>query len=208
MNSEAVFDAASAFLERASERPKSRELPELARMLSNEDVIWEVMGCGLSSGRSEERPARLASLQRLARWHERQSEYVAEYEIRAYLVWPLLQVLGWSEQCVKFEYRYRDLVVFEEPLMYEQPAPRCRLIGETEAMFSGLTGAQGQAWHYAEEDDCGMVMITDGVRYLVEWKADGAKESAYLNLLRLLDRHPYDEPIAGAPKVLSKLLKG
>jgi hypothetical protein len=56
------------------------------------------MSLGISSERSELLFRRLQTLQRLASWYENKSSYVSEHEIRAYLVWPLLQVLGWSEQ--------------------------------------------------------------------------------------------------------------
>ena len=69
---------------------------------------------------SEELFNRLVTLQRLAEWYYLESGNVSEHEARAYLVWPLLQVLGWSEQCVKFEWRARenkklDLALMEKP---------------------------------------------------------------------------------------------
>ena len=67
--------------------------------------IDELMDEGLSSSRSEELSRRLSTLQRLANWYYERSGNISEHEIRAYLVWPLLQVLGWSEQCVKFEWK-------------------------------------------------------------------------------------------------------
>jgi hypothetical protein len=177
--------------------------------MDNENVIDQLMAYGLSSARSEELAARFQMLQRLARWYQINSPDVSEHEIRAYLVWPLLQVLGWSEQCVKYEYQGRDLVLFRSPPIKEGSEHSPFAIGETKKMFSGLASALEQAREYARKDKCTIVLATDGVRYLLEHKTpERSTKLAYMNLLKLRDRHPYDDDIEGAPSVLRFLLKG
>ena len=120
-------------------------LPEPAEVLTNEDLISELVDEGLSFARSEELSNRLNTLQRLADWYYQESGRISEHEIRAYLVWPLLQVLGWSEQCVKFEWINLDLALLEKTYTEDNQNQIPIVIGETKRLFSGLSLARKQA---------------------------------------------------------------
>jgi hypothetical protein len=144
----------------------------------------------------------------LADWYYYTSADISEHEIRAYLVWPLLQVLGWSEQCVKFEWKNLDLALMKKPYTEDTKNQIPVIIGETKRLFSGLTMVRSQAENYAKKHGCNSVLITDGVRYMIHERDDnGSIASMYMNLLKLRDRHPYWEDIKGADELLTRLLK-
>lgn len=203
--SDEVKNKARALIEGSTQPRDKKILPEPAKALNNEDVIAHAMNLGISSYRSEELAIRLQGLQRLANWYQTKSAYVSEHEIRAYLVWPLLQVLGWSEQCVKFEFSRRDIVIYHQPLKHGADHKKPFLIGETKQLFSGLQPALEKAEDYGNQWQYNpTVLATDGIRYLLKTKEDNR---AYMNLLKLRDRHPYDADIKGAPEVLRYLLR-
>jgi len=127
-------------------------LPEPAEVLTNEDLISELADEGLSSARSEELSNRLNTLQRLADWYYQESGRISEHEIRVHLVWPLLQVLGWSEQCVKFEWKNLDLALLEKPYTEDNQNQIPIVIGETKRLFSGLSLARKQAEDSLKKD--------------------------------------------------------
>lgn len=207
VHSKKVIKKAKAFLKKSKKVKKIKNLPEPAEALKNKDVVEHLMNYGISSSRSEELSSRLQSLQRLASWYYYESASISEHEIRAYLVWPLLQFLGWSEQCVKFEWKSLDLALFMKPVNYDTKDQTPIVIRETKRLYSGLTTATDQANEYAEKYCCNKIMVTDGVRYFLSEYERGEVTSMYMNLLKLRDRHPYYEEIKGANEMLTRLLK-
>jgi len=93
--------------------------------------------------------------------------YISEHEIRAYLVWPLLHVLGWSEQCIKFEWNHLELALLEKPYTEENKDQIPIIIGETKRLFSGLFEARKQAEDCAKEHGMKSVLVTDGGQYML-----------------------------------------
>lgn len=205
--SEKTIKCAKIFIKTAQKVKKKRKLPEPANELENDDIISHLINHGLSSTRSEQLSDRLQTLQRLAQWYYYESSTVSEYEVRAYLVWPLLQVLGWSEQCVKIEWKKLDLALFHKPYVKKTEDQIPYVVGETKRLFSGLSWATKQAEDYAKDRGCKNIMVTDGIRYMLHTITKRKRTSMYMNLLKLRDRHPYYKEIKGANDLLTKLLK-
>lgn len=203
---------AKRFLKNAKKQ-KTRPLSPPADVLTNKDLIYSLIAEGMSSRNSEELSNRLVTLQRLAEWYYLESGNVSEHEARAYLVWPLLQALGWSEQCVKFEWRARELKILDLALMKtpysednEDQIPI--IIGETKKLHYGLHLAYQQAEKYAIDNNVKSILITDGIRYHLH-KNLGKKnyKEMYMNILKLRNAHPYDNKILGADDLLINLLR-
>ena len=207
VNKPATIKAAKKFLKNATKQ-KPRKLPPAADVLTNSDLINRLIAEGMSSLNSEELSKRLATLQRLAEWYYMESGSVSEHEARAYLVWPLLQVLGWSEQCVKFEWKHFDLALMKKPFSEDNEKQIPVIIGETKKLHYGLHLAYKQAEKYAIDNNVKSILITDGIRYHLH-KNLGTKnhKEMYMNILKLRNAHPYDNTILGADNLLINLLR-
>jgi len=123
---------------------------------------------------------------RLTHWYYEHDRAVLEHEIRAFLVLPLLQALGWSEQCMKLEYGRSDVALFSRPFRaIDPPAPE--MILEAKTFVNGLSYTHDQAKAYGSKfPACQRFVTTNGFRYRTyERQGDALTATGYVNLLRL-----------------------
>lgn len=148
----------------------------------------------------------IGRLRRLARWYGSHGDQVGEHEIRTFLIVPLLLALGWAEQRIKIELNHLDITLFDEPYFSEaEPS----VIVESKRLYEGLgAGPEDQVQRYAlDYPKCRKLVVSDGFRYrLLERNRRVWKPSAYANLLKLRQRHPYRPEIAGAGELFLGLL--
>jgi hypothetical protein len=132
---------------------------------------------------------------RFYREHGEESDRPGEHEIVAYMVLPLLQALGWSEQLLAVEWHKVDLAVFNTT---PTTADSCRLVCETKHMGHGLQDILEQATGYCESLElkkCRKILLTQGGRfYLYERVAGSGKgvdfrPTGYVNLERIRTDH-------------------
>ncbi|MDA1347485.1 MAG: hypothetical protein O3A47_01230 [Chloroflexi bacterium] len=120
---------------------------------------------------------------------------------------PILLAIGWSEQRIKIEWKRTDLALFRD--VYQRGAEP-DLILESKRMREGLGYAERQVARYAREfPGCQRLIASDGIRYQLYRRGDPNgkwKFTAYMNLLKLRDRHPYLEDISGASDLGTELM--
>lgn len=186
---------------------RSRPLPPAALEITAADRIISILiEDGLPAGQAETIVNTIWKVRRVAGWYQDHKGDVSEHEIRSFVIIPLLLALGWAEQRIKIEWRHRDIALFDRP--YTAHA-QLQILVESKRIDGDLgVRAAAQVARYAHGyPTCRQLLITDGIRYkLSEQSEDGWAPVAYINLLRLLDRHPYLEGVAGAPVLLRRLL--
>jgi type I site-specific restriction endonuclease len=203
-------------------RHTTKKIPEEAKSVDAEKLIKDLIDEGLSSGQAESVVAAFRRVRRLGGWYndhwkerEDAKEDISEHETRTFLIVPFLLALGWPEQRLKIEWRYKkekeekkkvDIAFFRENYSYKGEKPF--MILESKGLDKPLFEAEGQAKEYAKSiTDCRKFITSDGIRYvLYEEENDEWTTKAYLNLLDPLDRHPYDTEIGGASELLKQLL--
>ena len=131
-------------------------------------------------------------LSRIARWYQKTGK-PSEAETVAYLVIPLLRVLGWTPQKMALQWRQIDVALFSAlPRAEEQLS----VVVEAKKMDESCLTARSQAQSYAESggrSTCRRLIVTDGLRYGVYLKKDGVfpeHPAAYLNLTRMRTEYP------------------
>jgi hypothetical protein len=182
-----------------------------AREIDDEVLIKHLIEHGLSSGQAEEVMNAFWRIRRLGRWYEDHweeredaSEEISEYETRAFLIVPLLLALGWPEQRLKMEWKRVDIALFEKNY---SPGNSPTMIIESKKLGNPLGEALVQAEGYADGFKHEELIVSNGIRYLLLVKVNGKWiKKAHLNMLKLLDTHPYDARIEGAPQLLTHLL--
>lgn len=123
---------------------------------------------------------------RLTHWYYEHDRAVLEHEIRAFLVLPLLQALGWSEQCTKLEYGRSDVALFNTPFRAKTP-PTPEVILEAKTFGNGLAYTADQTKTYGMKfPTCQRFVTTNGFRYR-SYARQGEElvATGYVNLLRL-----------------------
>ncbi len=131
----------------------------------------------------------IGELTRIAKWY-RSSVMPSEHETVAYIVVPLLRALGWTPQRMAIEWNHVDVALFER---LPRADDSLMVVVEAKKMDRSCLSAVSQAMSYARtRRQCCRLIVTDGMRYGVYVRDDGAepfKLHAYLNLTRL--RHDY-----------------
>lgn len=188
---------------------ETRPLPPAAGELEDEALIGRLIDGGVASGRAVEVQQTIWRIRRLARWYARRADWVSEHEIRTFLIVPLLLALGWPEQRINIEYEHADIALWDRT--FDQDDAQLRTVIETKKLWIGLDGAPvEQAKRYAARyDHCDHLVVSDGFRYkLLTLDRDSGQwtGTAYANLLKLRDRHPTDEFVAGAGDLFVSLL--
>ena len=185
----------------------SRPLPPPAEPIKDpERLIMILIEEGLPTGQAESIAQTLWKVRRLAIWYRHWGAEISEHEIRSFVIVPLLLALGWAEQRIKIEWNHRDIALFDWPY---GPAAQLQALVESKRLDGDLGDkAANQAARYAlDHATCRQLLITDGFRYKLSRRVDDEwTPVAYINLLKLLDRHPYLEQIAGAQEFLPSLL--
>ncbi|NLW16484.1 MAG: type I restriction enzyme HsdR N-terminal domain-containing protein [Firmicutes bacterium] len=168
---------------------------------------------GFRVGAADELATTINRVTLLADWYQREGQDVLEHEIRTFLVIPLLLALGWSEQRLKVEHKRIDIACFDRPYNKnncKSDLVKCTMLVETKAPRTGLHYVVNQARAYAESyDSCNKLVVTDGIRYNIFLKENGAwpaRPYAYLNLADMREHHRYDSSIKGAIEAFTLLL--
>lgn len=191
--------------------PKEKIPLPVTSEIDDEVLIRYLIEHGLSSGQAEEVIHAFWRIRRLGRWYEDHweeredaGEDISEHETRTFLIVPLLLALGWPEQRLKIEWKRLDIAFFKENY---KPRDNPVMILESKKLGDPLGYALEQAENYAEKYNHKKLVVSNGIRYLLlEKKNDKWVKKAHLNLLKLLDRHPYDTEVKGAPQLLTQLL--
>lgn len=187
----------------------SEEIPPPAGAISDEDLVEHLIGNGLRPGDAETVIHTIWRVRRLARWYEKHGEDLGEHEIRTFLIVPILLALGWSEQKMKIEWRNTDLSLFSH--IYSRGDEPCMIV-ESKRMGEGLDYAERQVVKYAHDfPSCRHIIVSDGIRYNLYIRQDNQWDmkqdfKAYMNLLKLKDRHPYLVNVKGAPDLFINLM--
>jgi len=204
VNKMEAVDMAKRLLEEG-EKPESKEIPPTARTISDEDLVESLIENGLRPADSERVIETIWRVRRLARWYARYGRDLSEHETRTFLIIPVLLASGWSEQRVKIEWKNIDIAFFQE--IYKSSAQPCMIL-ESKRMGEGLRYAERQAEKYAKlYPDCLRLVVSDGICYRLHQKEDSKwVEKAYMNLLKLKDRHPYKSHIEGAAHLFINLM--
>jgi hypothetical protein len=202
-----------------------RDLEEVDLVEIQSHLISE----GLESEFAENFVDNLEQIQSVAdRYFE--SEYknwpdIQEDEVRAFLVVPLLQALGWDERRIRLELtpsklgvesgKRIDIACFSRP--YEagkKDANRgnCTFLIEVKRFSSGVTSdAPDQVKKYAEGiPGCQMVMVSNGYCYKAFIREDDGNfpdtPSAYLNIRKPSRNFPLNDDVQGCLELLRLML--
>lgn len=196
---------AASLFEQLQDRPVE-ELPVAAGEVTDDHLVERLIDHGVPAERAEIITSTIWRVRRLASWYQRRGDEIGEHEIRTFLIVPLLLALGWPEQRIKIEFSALDIALFDRPYAGDAEPT---LVIESKRLFDGLGGvALQQAQTYAMRyPTCRRLIVSDGLRYKLylrdqEWWSP----EAYANLLKLRDRHPYDEGVAGADELFLSLL--
>jgi len=190
----------------------SIKIPPLAKDVVDEELISHLIEHGLSSGQAEDVIRAFSRIRRLGRWYEDHwkeredvGEDISEHETRTFLIIPLLLALGWPEQRLKIEWKRLDITFFEKNY---SPGDSPMMILESKKLYHPLLEAVKQVKNYSEKfPNCKKLVTSNGIRYLLFAKENNKwKLKAYLNLLKILDRHPYYVEIGGAQDLLTQLI--
>lgn len=190
--------------------------PVLTKPVKDEEILTELIRCGLSPIQAENLTNAFVRIRRLANYYRQNCRWedLREHEARTFLITPLLLALGWSEQQIKIEIGVPggrvDIGCFLQPF-HEETNRQCRLLIETKGFAQGLEFAPDQARRYAEHfPEKPHLVVTNGYCYrLYEWSDDrySPRPSAYLNILDPRDGYPIDpENTKGCLEVLKALL--
>ena len=131
----------------------------------------------------------MGELIRIAKWYGRSGEFPSENETISYLVVPLFRALGWTPQRMAIEWNRIDVALFSR-------LPRANetlsVVVEAKKIRDASLSALSQAEQYAEEyENCGRIVLTDGLRYGVFVRGGGGFSlDAYMNLTNLRDGYP------------------
>lgn len=191
------------------ERKVPNTIPPPATAISDEDLVEHLIDNGLRVGDAEAVIQTIWRIRRLAQWYRKHGRDLSEHEIRTFLIVPILLALEWSEQKMKIEWKNIDLSFFSD--IYSRGNEPCMIL-ESKRMGEGLNYAEKQIQDYARDfPDCHRLIVSDGIRYNLYAK-QGEQWNlledfrAYMNLLRLKDRHPYLTNVKGPPDLFINLM--
>lgn len=131
----------------------------------------------------------VGELTRIAKWYQRSSS-PSEHETVAYLIVPLLRVLGWTPQRMAVEWNFVDVALFDR---LPRDDANLQIVVEAKRMGNSCLSAKSQAMNYAQDRKaCHRLIVTDGMRYGVYTRGDEGQFHlfAYLNLARLMRHYP------------------
>lgn len=185
---------------------KPDKLPPPAKKVSDEQLVESLVDSGLRPIDAETVISTIWRVRRLAHWYKKHGQDISEHETRTFLIVPVLQALGWSEQKMKIEWKNIDIAFFQQ--VYKKDGNLCVMILESKRMGEGLTYAERQAQTYQKQfPECLRLIVSNGLCYkLYEKRKRQWKCTAYFNLLRLKNRHPYYVDIKGASEVFVNLM--
>jgi len=199
-----VRKKALALWESGAER-SPEPIPKPPRILEVDELVDRLVEHGLSVNDAETVSSTIWRLRRLAGWYSSRGAGVGEFEIRSFLIIPLLLAVGWPEQSLRIEWNRLDIAAFDGPYSSEKEPI---MIIESKRLGSGLRYASRQAQsNAAAYPSCSRLVVSDGIRYkLFRKKNDGWAPCAYVNLLSPKRTYPYDEGVAGAQELFRQLV--
>lgn len=225
VNQQALKDQAEKILTTYPARDHSPEPPPTPK-LNDDEILDFLISEGLRASSAEDFMKNLRRIRLLASYYAINCNWsqISEEETKTFLVIPLLQALGWSEQQMKLEYKCKagkiDLAMFglpfkkidiNSPCSPSTSDDECILIIEVKKFDQGLNYASDAGKAYADTfKNCNVVIATNGWCYkLYSRKGSGFSKdpSAYLNLLNPTAKYPLDHTVAGAKEVLAHLLR-
>ena len=109
---------------------------------------------------------------------------------------------------MKIEWNNLDIAFSTRAYDKKTTKEDCIMILESKRMWEGLLYAERQVKNYQLKfPNCSRLIVSDGVSYrLYHRKNDLWEWEAYLNLLKLKDRHAYNVKIRGALDVFLSLM--
>lgn len=191
---------------------KPNPIPSPANPVDDLELIRHLIENGLGTSQAEEVVNAFRRVRLLGQWYEDHyeerddaDEEICEHETRTFLIIPLLLALGWPEQRLKIEWKRMDIAFFETNY---KPGQNPIMILESKKLYNPLLEAKKQAERYSEKySSCEKTVTSNGIRYLLFKKQNNKwTPKAYLDLLKLADRHPYNDKIKGAQELLTELL--
>lgn len=193
MDSQPVLDWISGLSidENYSEIPLTK-LPDPSKNIDWEEIAEYLFDQGVDSSAIENITNEIDELIRISRWYQKTGG-PSEAETIAYLAVPLLRSLGWTPQKMAIEWCNVDIALFST---LPRTDNNLTVVVEAKQKDFSCLNARSQAKTYAEKDGrntCNRLIVTDGVRYGVYFKKDGAfpnEPYAYLNLTRMRDQYP------------------
>jgi len=193
MDSQPVIDWINSLLidQNSIEKPL-KELPVPSKDIDWEEIAEYLFAQGVSSNAIKNITTEIDELIRISKWYQ-STDGPSETETVAYLAIPLLRSLGWTPQKMAIEWCGVDIALFSTLPRLDN---NLTVVVEAKQKDSSCLTAQSQAKTYAEQDGrstCNRLIVTDGVRYGVYFKQDGAFPNelhAYLNLTRMRDHYP------------------
>ena len=187
---------------------KAEHLPDPPEEVSEEELVDGLVDGGLRAVDAERLMQTIGYVRRLARWYKDHGSHISEHETRTFLIVPVLLALGWSEQKMKVEWNNLDIAFFNRAYNKKSTKEDCIMILESKRMWEGLSYAERQVKNYQLKfPNCSRLIVSDGVSYrLYHRKNDLWEWEAYLNLLKLKDRHAYYVKIRGALDVFLNLM--
>jgi len=193
MDSQVVIDwiTGHSIDQNSTERPLI-ELPVPSKDIGWEKIAEYLFDQGVASNAIENITTEIDELIRISKWYQRTGG-PSEAETVAYLAIPLLRSLGWTPQKMAIEWCSVDIALFSTLPRLDN---NLKVVVEAKQKDYSCLNAQSQAKTYAEQDGrntCNRLIVTDGVRYGVYFKQDGAfpnEPHAYLNLTRMRDEYP------------------
>jgi hypothetical protein len=173
---------------------------EASKSLRLEDMM---LAAGIQLGESLNR-IKLQEITNLVKVYVDWSEAQSEDEIRALLVVPLLNVLGWNHQRMTIEKDQIDMLLFEDE---ERELPKVLI--ETKALWTGSSLAIRQAENYLLSKEylssIEKVLVTDGIVYWLYKRNNLLTPYACLNLYTLKEKNSAYPEVRGAIDFLKEL---
>lgn len=164
-------------------------LPPAPVEVKAEEVAEFLFDRGVAAASITSLLGQIGELTRIAKWYQRAGR-PSEHETVAYLVVPLLRVLGWTPQRMAIEWNRVDVALFHQ---LPRSDATLRVVVEAKRMDRSCLTALSQAEAYAKgKEQCHRLIVTDGMRYGVYVRSggDAFELYAYLNLARLRDAAP------------------
>ncbi len=173
----------------------SRELAIIPKSKIKKEITFEEISeylydKGISSNSIENLLKEIDELVRIAKWYKKSHRgKPSEFETVAYLVIPILRVLGWTPQKMAVEWNNVDVALFNK---LPRNDSNLTVVVEAKKMDNSCLSAFSQAEQYAKgKTTCERLIVSDGLRYGVYFKENGQFIlKAYMNLTNLRDDYP------------------
>ncbi len=170
------------------------ELPKPSQEIPIDKISEYLFDKGIAAGAIAAVTGEIDELIRIAQWYQRNAIRPSETETIAYLVIPLLRVLGWTPQKMAVEWNNVDVALFKT---LKREDVNLSVVVEAKAKDWSCLSAKSQAQIYAEQsgrETCNRLIVTDGIRYGLYSRDKDNKfkkhPDAYLNITRLREAYP------------------